>query len=124
MDKKMVWHAEQGPVYVPVEPKRVHFADEKRRVEVTAGKHQGELGWVWFKNGEPERRVSAEGYAWALKSKRKYLMVTFDSGFSRPIQERRLKYLSELETLCIEADDDMPDAPPRLEDIPEDGKRS
>lgn len=101
------------------EPRRVQFATDKRRVEITGGKYRGDLGHVWFKDGKPERKVDKDGIVpadgrWA----RKFLQVTFDSGFTRIVQGRFVRVLADVEILYIEADEDMPDPPPRLEDVP------
>jgi hypothetical protein len=113
------WHPEQGMIWVKKQPKTVQFANDKRRVEITAGPDLGELGFVWFKDGHPERRVGKEGHkAWGRK-KGKYLMVTFDSGFTKPIRKHFIKFLHELEQLYLEADEDFDEPAPRLEDMPE-----
>jgi hypothetical protein len=88
----------------------------RKRAEVTGGKDVGRMGYVWFVGDHPEKKVSKAG--WTLR-KGKYLLVTFDSGWTSPVQAAHVKILHELEQLYKEPL--LPDPPPRLEDVPPEG---
>lgn len=118
--KLLIGWGEEGPVYVDVEEeiKKVQFADTKKRVEVIGGKNRGDLGYVWYKDGAPARTTDKSGYRHPRNAGR-YLQVEMDSGLTLVIEKRFVKVLSDLEVLYIETDDDAPDRPPRLEEVPD-----